>query len=243
VQGFLAWLGSRPADRDLVEAWVDTLDIDFGARRNYLSHLHQFYVFASERTGSRVPTEKIRRPPQPRTLPRPIRDEHLRRALDRAPNDELRCWLLLGAYAGLRCLEIAGLHLDDIEAIPGQLRVRRGKGGKPRNVALHPEVASALDKLLVPSAGPIFLMPDGRQVPAYVVSQRINRHLDKLGIPSTAHSLRHWFGTNLYQSSQDIVLTQRLLGHSSVATTMIYADCDQTKAAPAVRALSIGLAP
>jgi len=66
------------AERADIERWIDTLDVEVGARRNYVSHLHQFYAYASERTGLPCPTEKIRRPQQPRKLPRPLRDEHLR---------------------------------------------------------------------------------------------------------------------------------------------------------------------
>jgi len=39
---------------------------------------------------------------------------------------------------------------------------------------------------------------------------------------TTAHQLRHWFGTNLYAQSHDIRITQEMLGHASSATTAIY---------------------
>ncbi len=226
-------------DREDVEAWIDSLGIGLGARRNYLSHLHQFYVFASDRTGSSLPTEKIRRPRQPRNLPRPIRDEHLRRALAKAPSPEIRCWLLLGAYEGLRCLEIAGLDVEDVRDDEGALLVRRGKGRRERGVPLHPLVLEAFHELPLPRGGPIFTMPDGRGVPPYVVSQRINRFLRTIGSPSTAHALRHWFGTNLLRGTHDLRVVQEMLGHSSPATTAQYAAFDTGLAGTAVRALSV----
>ena len=72
------------------------------------------------------------------------------------------------------------------------------------------------------------------------VSRTINTYLHSLQIRSTAHTLRHWFATNTYRDSRDIILTQNLMGHADMATTAIYAAADQSKSAGVVFGLRIG---
>lgn len=182
------------------------------------------------------PVSKIVRPRLHGHGPRPIDTGQLRRAIDAAQGD-LRVWLTIEAYEGLRCQEVTFLAAEDFdrEAMVPTLLITHGKGNKERRLPLHPEVVVALELWgNMPIRGRLF----PRATPP-AVSQRINRHLHKMGITSTAHTLRHWFGTSTYIATKDLRLTQTLMGHSSPQTTAGYADFDQTAAAAAVSSLSI----
>ena len=100
----------------------------FGPRRRawWLSCIQCFYRWAI-RHGYLLddPTLQIDRPKLRKTLPRPIQDADLDLALDNA-EPMMRCWLLLGAEAGLRCQEIAGLGREDINESERLLRVVSG---------------------------------------------------------------------------------------------------------------------
>jgi site-specific recombinase XerC len=206
----------------------------------WLSVLSCFYDWAVEAGYLRNnPVRRVHRPRLKRMLPRPIPDAELSSALRQA-DPQMRCWLLLGALAGLRCQEMAGLDREDILEAEGLIRGVHGKGGHERMVPLHAQVLGALVALPMPPAGALFRRKMGGRFDASRVSHEVNLFLHGLGITSTAHTLRHFFGTKLYAGSHDLRLTQEMLGHQSPTTTAIYTAFDRGSAAEAVRALQIG---
>ena len=222
-----------------IEAFLDGRDLGPASRRTLLSYYSGFYSWAvREDLCTTNPAAAIDRPRPRRRLPRPAATGELADALAHA--DRLvRCWIVLAAYAGLRCQEIAGLRVEDVIVTEGTLRVVQGKGGRERLLPLHPSILGALQGLPLPKSGYIFEMArGGRYSPAYL-SRCFNRALDELGVHATAHQLRHWFGTALYRQARDLRLTQEMLGHASPATTAIYTAFDVESARVQVSALTI----
>ena len=80
---------------------------------------------------------------------------------------------------------------------------------------------------------------DGKPGPpsAARVSERINDHLRSAGIEDTAHSLRHRFGTMLYQETLDMLLVAEEMGHGSIETTRGYVRLMSQRASAAVEAI------
>lgn len=182
------------------------------SRKSVRSSLRAFYAWGElvGRTDD-DPSRKLPRVAVPAGTPRPAPTDVYEHALAGASTRERRMVLLAG-LAGLRRAEIAGLHSSDIVA--GAIRVH-GKGGKVREVPLHPLLAEELagiDGYVFPGNDNGHLSPD-----------RVGRIMAKLlGSGWTAHTLRHRFATRAYASERDLLSVQQLLGHSSPATTQRY---------------------
>lgn len=187
--------------------------------RNWLlAMLAGFYSFALRRGHAHHdPTVEVDRSRVPRALPRPCHPADLAVALETA-SLRLRVCLLLAAFAGLRCVEIARLSWEDVTL--GASLFVSGKGGHQRMVPMHPEIELVLGAWGPRRSGPV--VPSrrgGGHLSAERVSDLVNTHLRGLGIDATAHQLRHFFGTESYRASRDIKLVQALMGHVSSATT------------------------
>lgn len=236
------WCFARAVDKPLHTVCKDDVERFLDARRLapkslycWLSDLHMFYRWAVDEGHVEVdPTARIPRPRLPRSLPRPAMTADIAMAVQMA-DPRMRCWLLLMAYQGLRCQEVAYISRDDVldTLDPPMLLVRKGKGAKERMEPLHPEVGMALRALPLPRAGRLW------HVTEKTVSQKTNAFLRSLDIDATAHQLRHWFGTEAYRSSRDIRMVQELMGHESPVTTAGYARVVMDDAAPVVGSLSL----
>jgi integrase len=139
---------------------------------------------------------------------------------------------------GLRRAEAVALDLADLDQVTGQLRVRQGKGRKPRPVSLPASALPALrDWLQARGAepGPLFCAvlkngrlvrePDGRLQglsgsAAWAICKERGR---KAGIqPPAPHDLRRTWTGDLLEAGVDLATVQKMAGHASVSTTGRY---------------------
>lgn len=194
-------------------------------RRAYACHVRAFYRWL--KAGGLIsedPSVMLTLPVIPRHLPRPIAEDELAAALDCA-RPKMRAMLTLAAYAGMRCIEIAGMDWSDLHREPNgaaYIHVRKGKGAKERTVEVGQAVLRALQGYGIKRRGPVFLGADGAAIEASSVSRSGNRFLARHGIDATMHQLRHRYGTVAYQLSRDLRLVQDQMGHASPRTTAGY---------------------
>jgi integrase len=240
----VAWLG-----RPLADITLDDLDrwqtealatrTTGRSRNTVVSHVREFYRWchAVEEATSDDRGRRLVRARQARLVPRPIRDRSLTAALATAP-PRVRPMLYLAAYEGLRACEIANLRREDVlDGDDPPSIVVLGKGNKERVLPLSAPVLVELQRHGMPRRGPIFMMRDARgrstnrPITAHRVSAACNAYLAEVGAGASLHQLRHFFGSALYRASRDLRLVQEAMGHSSPATTAVYAAFDQQSTA------------
>lgn len=225
-------------------AWRAELSVGDMAVINYVSHVRGFYGWAAEvaRIIPASPALRIPSPRLPRLLPRPVSEDDVRLALACPPPD-IRAWLVLAGWAGLRAREIAYLRRDSIfdRASRPVLLVTTGagKGGDERVIPLSRFVLAELDRYGLPTSGWAFRRRDGQAGPNSPtrVSFMAGSYLHECGITSALHGFRHRFATQLYAACGDLTVVQSLLGHKKIETTMRYVKWSQVAAAQAVEEL------
>jgi site-specific recombinase XerD len=124
---------------------------------------------------------------------------------------------------GVRSAECLGLRIADID-LDNLIQVM-GKGSRERKVPISLE----LRKRLYPwirglPAGSVYLLPNRSADPVEYcnASHDLNEIGHVLGLRLHFHLLRHTFATNYIRQGGDPARLQRILGHSSIETTMKY---------------------
>lgn len=138
-----------------------------------------------------------------------------------------RVVLALIYSAGLRGQEVINLKISDIDFERMSIHIRQSKYKKDRVVPLAASMATGLKKYLKAENPHIWLFngkePDGRYS-VRGLSWVMRENLKKTSISKEVnlHSLRHSYATHLLEEGLNIVTLKDLLGHSEIATTMVY---------------------
>jgi site-specific recombinase XerD len=146
-----------------------------------------------------------------------------------APDAAFQTAVRLMIATGVRVGELCRLRIDDVSPDGSALRVH-GKGSRDR-VAYVPDgqLRRELERLIASrrnngNPDTLFVNQCGSPLRPQSIRSRLRRHAREAGLTRrvTPHMLRHTAATLLIESGVDIRFVQRLLGHSSIATTEIY---------------------
>ncbi len=150
-------------------------------------------------------------------------------AKKRSPHDYLVVLALL--YAGLRPAEAENLVWEDLDLEHGLLHIQAKSGWTPkthemRTVEIKPILLNALKA--APRHHPHYVLapPNGTKLNMGNFTRReLKPMAGEAGIDPkkvTAYTFRHSFGTWHVRSGTDLYTLMRLMGHSSLKTTLIY---------------------
>ena len=202
--------------------------------------------------GKPVRTPRLKKEPSPDPfVPTPEQLEKIIKFCDIHHNKEI--WLRnkliieLFSFTGVRVGELVKVNLDDIK--DGFLYVRSEKGEKDRYVplpeGLQEHIRTYVEKFRMQSDQRALLTTDQGRMPYEYIRSMIKKIGVKIGMPEIhAHSFRHFYGTYMYRTTNDLRLVQILLGHARIETTTIYEHLSTKEAAekgiPAVEKLFRG---
>lgn len=177
-------------------------------RHGYYRTLKAFYNFINRRLSLPNAMKLVEAPKRKIKLPRPIMPDDLSQLLLFPHPPRIKGALYFLADTGVRVGELVGIQPCDFFDTPWGYMVNvTGKTGQ-RAVPCSYEAYSALID----------------NIPFNITANRLSRLLAAAfrdaHVPGTAHCLRHTFGT--FWKDKDISILQKIMGHSSITTTMKY---------------------
>jgi integrase/recombinase XerD len=209
--------------RDFLHHLIAERKLAFSSCNQKLAGIRFFYrhVLGQEDFDLRVPAKRSGK------LPEPLSRREVERLL-KAPRNAKHRMLLMTCYAtGLRVSELVHLRVEDIHSERMQIHVRHGKGAKDRYTLLSPRLLEQLRaywRTYRPRPW-LFFGRDRRGPLPVATAQKIYYAAKRrAGIQRGhgIHTLRHSFATHLMEAGVDLPTLQRLLGHTSLATTARY---------------------
>jgi site-specific recombinase XerD len=164
---------------------------------------------------------------RPKKLPVVLGPEEVARLLPCIQPLKARVLLTTIYASGLRLDEATHLEVTDIDSARMLLRIARGKGCKERLVLLSPRLLEELRSYWRVVRPARWLFPGGKpDQPLHwaTVQKACVRAAKEAGLTKhvTPHVLRHSYATGLLERGVDLLTIQRLLGHRSFSTTLIY---------------------
>jgi len=224
-----------------------------------LSALRSFIFFLREDGVEAHPSlENIQRLKEPERLPRYMTSEQvqcLQTAIetDAAKGGKYDALLVRSVFyllwqGGLRSGEVERLRFSDFYISQAnhakRLFVRDGKWRKGRAVYLTDVALEALRAYLAvrgtQRAGGFVFVRDGLPLKRHFLPQRLRTLGKQVDVNVSPHRLRHTFASQLLNVGCQVTSIQKLLGHTNLNTTMIYARAfDQTVMSDYFRALDV----
>ncbi len=199
-----------------------------------LATFRSFFRFlCREGTLSRNPARSLTGPRKDHRIPTYLQEEEagtLMIASDKKNKSGVRDTAVLELLysTGMRCAEIVGLAIRDVDMANRSVRIL-GKGRKERWVPFGQPVLLAITKYLSSRSAwrddqPLFSGSGGAAISDRTVRRIVSRGLARAAIRTKAstHTLRHSYATHLLQRGGDLRSIQELLGHSSLSTTQRY---------------------
>ena len=132
---------------------------------------------------------------------------------------------------GIRKAELIGLRDVDVDDVESRIKVL-GKRNKERFIPIGSELLRMIahyqalrDESFEVHADRLLLNDKGEEMTPYFVYNKVHQILEEVTSlrQKSPHVLRHTFATHLLDEGASLLAIQKLLGHTELATTQVYA--------------------
>ena len=198
--------------------------------QKYLAHLRaSFNKALAQGYILENPFRKIKNFKIPESLPKFFSDEEFDKLLSVVEDNDLKDLILFAINTGLRQMELITLKWHQINfnsrtlILDNQVNITKSK--KVRNVPLNKIAFNIISKRNNKSkAGNIFTYKESAIIQDFI-SKKFKQLVVRAEINTNFnfHSLRHTFASRLVQRGVSLYEVSKLLGHTDIKTTQIYA--------------------
>lgn len=221
-------LGRNPLElspADLETYFLGLRDSDFADATIHLAQHAIRFFYRIHGVTNMVP--RIRFPGKHSKLPTVLSRVEVANLLGSCSDLKSKTVFNLIYSCGLRISEALNMRVSDIDFERKTVFVRCGKNKKDRFTVLGDRMAHLVREYLLvysPSEYLFFSRTKDHPISTDAIQRRFRLLVARVGIAKTVHihTLRHCFATHLLENGTNIVYIMRLLGHSSIQTTMVY---------------------
>lgn len=169
---------------------------------------------------------EIPKPIREVTIPDVLTKNEFQKMYSLTENVKHKCILALMYSAGLRCGEVIGLRIKDVDGDNNKIIIRKSKGKIDRVVLLDESVLRLFREYwaIYRTNEYLFEGQTGGKYSGRSIQQIVKNACKRAGIRKniSSHSLRHSCFTQLVKDGVDLRLVQRLAGHKNINTTAGY---------------------
>lgn len=243
---FYKFIREQEINRESLALYIQQLNKQYRPKtvRRKLASIHAlFEQLIFDEKISENPMDKVRyKIKDEKILPKTIRYEYLKTIFESLyENDDPfqkrnKVVIELLLSTGIRVSELCNLKYDSVDLDSKQICVY-GKGSKERIIYLTDDLTNVIKEYLetykqyTKDKNTFIINNHYKPISDQSIRRIIRKYveLSNIKVRITPHMFRHTFATMLLEQDVDISYIQKILGHSSLRTTQIYAYVSQQR--------------